>query len=307
MTQARNDDAVTAEVKRPDELRAQIARLPVTMRPSMNQQLAAWATLFPFEQKRLRGFLSGVASFSPPELEALTGPLRALEAKMEVARWNFSEAADTMENASQLARSPYYAEWRREVQRVFAAIDRAARDSAPVQTAPGRLVLLVLPESLPVPPMAGWKPWDARARVFRVAGEAKRIAELALGGATGLPPQLAAQTGGESADCWLIDADAQLGSLLPAAPPPVSLLDYATLKPFRDRFLGEVNTVPKDIQATDQTLAAVRRENWDRWWPASLAGQERLRSFVVELFLSGNGAMIFSNAFVEWAASEALR
>jgi hypothetical protein len=32
-----------------------------------------------------------------------------------------------------------------------------------------------------------------------------------------------------------------------------------------------------------------------------------LRNFVINLFLSGNGALIFSNAFVEWAGSEALR
>jgi hypothetical protein len=32
-----------------------------------------------------------------------------------------------------------------------------------------------------------------------------------------------------------------------------------------------------------------------------------LRNFVVDLFLSGNGALIFGNAFAEWAASEALR
>jgi hypothetical protein len=38
-----------------------------------------------------------------------------------------------------------------------------------------------------------------------------------------------------------------------------------------------------------------------------VANQPRLRRFVIELFLSGNGAVIFSNAFVEWAAAEALR
>ncbi len=54
-------------------------------------------------------------------------------------------------------------------------------------------------------------------------------------------------------------------------------------------------------------MAAVRHEDWNRWWPPELAGQERLRSFVIDLFLSGNGALNFSNAFVEWAASEALR
>jgi len=69
--------------------------------------------------------------------------------------------------------------------------------------------------------------------------------------------------------------------------------------PFRDKFLAEINTAPKNIQASDQPRAAVRREDWDRWWAAELAGQERLRNFVIDVFLSGNGALNFSNAFVE--------
>jgi hypothetical protein len=32
-----------------------------------------------------------------------------------------------------------------------------------------------------------------------------------------------------------------------------------------------------------------------------------MRRFVIDLFLSGNGAFIFSNAFVEWGVAEALR
>jgi hypothetical protein len=84
-------------------------------------------------------------------------------------------------------------------------------------------------------------------------------------------------------------------------------LSYAVLKSFRDKFLEKTNTIPKNIQATDQIVAALRREDWQPWWPAELAGQHRLHHFVMEVFLSGNGALIFSNAFVEWAASEALR
>src|SRR5207245_1426981 len=76
---------------------------------------------------------------------------------------------------------------------------------------------------------------------------------------------------------------------------------------FRDEFLSRVNTVPKDIKGTDEILARVRRENWDKLWPADLAGQTRLRSFVIDLFLSGNGALIFPNSFVQWASTEALR
>lgn len=112
---------------------------------------------------------------------------------------------------------------------------------------------------------------------------------------------------GASADCWLIDADSSLGNLLGSPSPPASVLEYRALKEFRDQFLAQVNTVPKDIEATDRVLSAMRKQNWDAWWPSSLRGQTRLRSFLVELFLSGNGALIFSNAFVQWTCSEAMR
>jgi hypothetical protein len=97
--------------------------------------------------------------------------------------------------------------------------------------------------------------------------------------------------------------------LSPLSPVAASSLSYIALKPFRDRLLAELNKAPKDIQATDEIIANLRREAWDAWglWPAEVANQPGLRKFVIDLFLSGNGAVIFSNAFVEWAAAEALR
>jgi hypothetical protein len=292
--------------------RREIARLPLTMQPALNQQLRAWEDLFPFEQKRTTQFLYCVSLFQPAELEVLTGPLRRLEAQMGVAQWNFSREADTMENASQLARSPFYAAWRKEVQNVFSAIEAKAPNSATPESTRGRLVLLVLPESLPIKSIAAQTPWDARGKEFPIHGDPRQILEEALRGPSALPSLVASQESADptaaSADCWLIDADATLGSLLDSAnPAPASVLQYRVLKDFRNQFLAQVNTVPKDIEATDQVLAAMRRQDWAKWWPVSMAGQNRLRNFVVELFLSGNGALIFSNAFVEWAASESIR
>ena len=43
------------------------------------------------------------------------------------------------------------------------------------------------------------------------------------------------------------------------------------------------------------------------WCPREVVADPALREFVRTLYLSGNGAVIFGNSFVEWAASEALR
>ncbi|HUD15438.1 MAG TPA: hypothetical protein VMQ56_17430 [Terracidiphilus sp.] len=296
-----------------DAFRGSIERLPVTMRPSLNQQMSQWTTLFPFEQNRVAQFIKGVETFSPAALDGLTAPLWALEKKMGVKQWNFSEASDTIENASQLARSAYYAEWRREVQRVFEAINTASRESAPIQNSYPRLILLFLPRSLPVDPLFAWKRWDPRGREIKISGGSERLCELVLQGHAGLSSiaTLASHQGSrESSDLWLIDAEAKLsGMLSPLSRMNACSLSFAALKPFRDRFLAELNKASKDIQATDEIIANLRHESWDAWglWPGEVSSQPRLRRFVIDLFLSGNGAVIFSNAFVEWAASEALR
>lgn len=312
MTTAFQEEPLQLESSVQDSYRHEIARLPLTMRPALHKQLRQWDDLFPFERNRLMNFFGGIESMTPPQMDALTRPLRSLEERMDLTKSGFTEDDDTMQNASLLARSPYYAQWRTEVQRVFTAIETAARSLEPPSRDEGRMIFVVLPESLPVNSVAALKPWDPRALEYRIDGDPRRVSELALGGATGLPVLLSGQSHAAadktSSDCWLIDADACLGGMLPTRSPNLAtLLEYSALHSFRDKVLAEVNTVPKDIAVTDQTLSAMRRQNWDAWWPASLAEQDRLRSFVLELFLSGNGALIFSNAFVQWCASEALR
>jgi len=304
MNELRNSPSVEA-------YRHLIERLPLTIRPSLHQQLDQWEMLFPFEQNRIAVFFRGVEALQPAALDGLTAPLRALEGKMGVARWNFTENAETMENASQLARSAYYAEWRGDVQKVFDAINSAARDAVPPSASPARLLLLILPQNLPLDPKTVWKGWDGRGSTIRIAGDARKITELALQDHSDLPALLTLlerQGDSDSSNLWLIDAEAKLNTLLPvASSADACRLSLAALRPFRDQFLADLNTIPKNIQGADQIIAAIRQKDWQRLWPADPAGEARLRNFVLELFLSGNGALIYPNSFVEWSASEALR
>lgn len=287
--------------------REEIARLPLTMRPRLNQQLSGWDYLFPFEQNRLAQFLRGLSLYKPEELNALTRALRALELKMGVTEWSFSVLRDTMANASQLARSPYYVEWRREVQRVFTNIELKAADSAHAEPPWARLIFLILPDSLPIKSIPGAAPWDTRGVEFKISGDSSHVSEMAFRGSEEIFCNLVSQSDPGGADCWVVDAEARLGKMLGSCTFPISILEYRALQNFRDRFLSEANTVPKDIEGADEILEAMRNENWEEWWPPAMRGQARLRNFVVELFLSGNGALIFPNAFVQWACSEALR
>ena len=54
---------------------------------------------------------------------------------MGVAHWNFSTDGDTVENASLLARSEYYPEWRRTVQQIFEAVNSTVVSSLTTRNA----------------------------------------------------------------------------------------------------------------------------------------------------------------------------
>ncbi len=283
-----------------------IKRLPVTMRPSLNGQFTAWDTLFPFEQQRLKDFMRGVESFNPSALDALLAPMRRLEGKMGVQSWNFDQTADTMENASLLARSAAFSEWRAQVQYIYDAVETAAHASAQRPGAQSRLVVAILPRSLPFEPAKVWSKWGDGGAELSIDGDATHITELLLQGPSSVRDLLVQQGSIETSDLWLIDGGSGF-STTSVSQGVASTLTCAALGHLRERVLAQVNTVPKSIEVTDQTLASIRGKNWDPWWPPELKDEARLRRFVIDLYLSGNGALIFSNAFVEWAASEAIR
>ncbi len=286
--------------------RKSIARLPVTLRPALNGQLAQWETLFPYERGKVREFLRGISGLEPAALDSLMLPLHKLESRMGVDRWNFSQASDTVENASLLARSEYYGEWREEVRRIYAAIEAAAGQTGKSAPAFPGLAIAILPASLPFDHTTVWKRWPGRGTAISIDGDAARIPELLLQGPSSICPLLARQGAGDSANLWLIDAESHL-KVLTADAHAASVLSWTSLLNLRDHVLERVNTVPRSLEITDRTLAEIRTENMDGFFPPELEGQPRLRRFLIDLYLSGNGALIFSNAFVQWAASEAVR
>lgn len=291
----------------PLSLRRIAARLPLTVQPSVVQQLNEWPMLFPFERNRLIRFLNSVDTLDATELAELAAPLKSVENKMGVAHWNFSTTRNTMENSGQLARSEYYGEWRLAVDQFMSGID--AR-SASIAHEPTRhtLVVIVLPDNLPVLAETAWGPWKSEGTTIPIRGDASSICELLLRGRPPIGASPMQHSNSESSDTWVIDAEVrpekEVGPDLFAS---VSCLRWALFEPFRARFLAELNAIPKDIHTASQNMTALQQKDWSRWWPAELAGHDRLKNFMVELYLSGNGALIFSNAFVEWAAAEALR
>ena len=121
------------------------------------------------------------------------------------------------------------------------------------------------------------------------------------------------RSNGSPADTWVLDAGTELiEEVLGPEPSRASarsatMLGYDRLKPFRESFSHEMNSMRKDLADADSVFARLRQVDVTPWCPPEVASQPVIREFLRSLFLSGNGALMFGNSFVEWAASEAFR
>jgi hypothetical protein len=68
-----------------------------------------------------------------------------------------------------------------------------------------------------------------------------------------------------------------------------------------------MNTMRKDLADADAVFDRLRKVDVIPWCPPEVAADPAIREFLRSLYLTGNGAVIFGNSFVEWAASEAFR
>jgi hypothetical protein len=296
-----------------------LSRLPLTFLPFVNQQLGQWDYLFPNERNSVQRLLIYVASLNDNESSALFRDIVALEDKMGVRHWQFSTREQTIENSSELARSPWFQDWRRAVQAVFDAADRSAQHPhGTPESSRQRLVLLELPRVLPLNPARIWRQWQGIGKPVQLELNSAAAATAPLAALLrGTSPEIglldAARNHSSSAhaDAWVIDAGRELiDSLAPHETSDNSfpvLLSYARLDACRENFSREMNTMRKDLADADAVWNRLRKVEVAAWCPPEVAADAAVREFVRSLYLSGNGAVIFGNSFVEWAASEAFR
>jgi hypothetical protein len=301
-----------------------LKRLPITFLPFVNQQLNQWDHLFPNERQSIERLLLYVAGLSPEQSADLFHDVVEIEEKMGVRHWDFSTTEQTIQNSSLLARSPYFQDWRRAVQAVYDAADSPALKTSGAAVKPGnRLVLLDIPLPLPTVPESVWRRWQGIGRPLKLdlglsSGRASAL-ELLL---TGIPNVDGVRSGGlldaarsrsnaPSADVWVIDAgkslvDAALGqeSATTKAAKAI-LLSNGRLGLYRQSFSHEMNTMHKDLADADVVYDRLRKVDVTPWCPAEVADEPAVREFLRSLYLTGNGAVIYGNSFVEWAASEA--
>ena len=303
-----------------------LKRIPLTFLPFVNQQLRQWNYLFPNERQSVERLLLFVAGLTPDQSTTLFRNVVELEDKMGVRHWHFNTNEQTIQNSSLLAASPYFQEWRQAVQAVYDAADASALKTDGAATQPERkLVLLDIPLDLPVDAETVWRRWQGIGRPIKLelsqSGNSATAFEALLTGksdsaggrSAGLLDMVTSRHDSSPANTWIIDAGKGLvDSVLDStpsitAPATATILGYARLDRYRQNFSHEMNTIPKDLGGADAVFDHLRTVDVVPWCPAEVGANPAIREFVRALYLSGNGAVIFGNSFVQWAASEAFR
>lgn len=299
-----------------------LKRLPITFLPFTRQQLRDWGYLFPYERRSILHLLLYLASLNDEQLASLFREVIQLEEKMGVRGWQFSTDEQTIQNASLLARSPYYQDWRKAVQKVFDAADQHAEKEKPRGAESNRLILLAMPQRLPLDRSKVWQGWHGVGRPLRLdlalptsSGETQSPAEALLSGGDGgrLLEVISRRSNASPADAWIVDAGTGLvDCALQQEPsgrgaPTATLLSHERLATYRQNFSREVNTMRKDLADADAVFDHLRKADVTPWCPAEVASAPVIREFLRTLYLSGNGALIYGNSFVEWSSSEAFR
>jgi len=277
---------------------AVLHRLPRTMAASMNEQLARVEFLFPVEQRLLKGRLEWLESLDPAQFNRLFATLKNIETRMQLSPRPKDNEAFSIENTAIIARSPLYPEWRREAERVFAAIDDGVEKLHPALSIP-RMLFCVLPAGLP----AASDPWrDTPSGGIPVLLETEfgAIQKDLLTAITRRkrPPELEPIQW-----TWIVACEAPPYSEFS----PATLVTWDETAKLRRTFLDSLNDVHRTLHSVDQTMSALERVDLSPLLPSRLTADMRLREFVRSLLLSGNGSLVINNSFVQWCASEALR
>lgn len=294
-----------------------LKRLPLTFLPFVNQQLHQWEFLFPNEQNSVERLLLYVADLTPERCSILFRGVLRLEEKMGVRHWDLSTSEQTIRNSSELARSPYFQDWRAAVLAVYDAAESASiqKGSAPDVH---RAILLEIPKALALDAATAWDRWvgvgkivnlDRRSETDGLSPLGQLLESMFAKPTLAGPGNLAVG----NSNAWILDAGGGLIDSLVLRhadnlnkSTPV-LLSYGRLERCRRSFSHEMNTMRKDLADADAVFDRLRGIDIAPWCPPEVAGHAAVREFVRSLFLSGNGAVIFGNSFVEWAASEAFR
>lgn len=273
-----------------------LARLPRTFAPALNEQVRSWDVLFPAERRTINAQLGWLSKLPGPEFQKLFEPLSKLESRMDLPTWTPDTARVSINDTGVLVRSPYYPQWRAEVEKVFTTIDSGVKASSKTADM-NRALVCVMPAGLTLPPGVIWPSLETQGRWIPLE---QPFGELLPGLWSGIAVR-AMPHGLEPVECtWFFE----YARGTPAADAAVRL-SFDELAGVRREFLSRINLISRDLRKADRVYEELRHCDL-RPWLGSGARRD-VSEFIRNLFLSGNGAVLFGNSFVEWGAAEAMR
>ena len=279
-----------------------LARLPTTFVPVLNEQLANWGQLFPAERRPIRTSMEYLDSLPEEEFRSLLGPIFDLEAKMDLASWSGDRSRLSIQDTSRLARSPHYPQWRVEVEKLFENIHQATVKAEDPARARNKLVVVIMPAGLPEDSGQRWQRMARRGRWYQLAEPFGKVLGPLVGA---LADRESHQTTEPIEHTWILESATELTPF--GDRETVTLLSFEELEKARVHFSRKLNEIDKVMESLDQTYTDLRSDDMTKLLRGPARDDVRLREFIRELFLSGNGAVQFCNSFVQWGASEILR
>lgn len=277
------------------------ARLPASFLPALRDRLRQWDLLFPAEQRLLRAQLEYLAGLTQAESRKLFEKVSALESKMDLKQWSAAGDRVTIAGTAALARSPIYPAWRAEMESIFAEIDRGVESAATLKPR-HRAVITVLPEAPAADISSLWPHIAPRGKWVKLDGPFGQSLDSLIRAidARSLPSGL------EPVEkTWALESSSRL-TTRKLAPASVTL-SFERLTAMRREFLDRLNAITKTLRSADEAHSRLQEVELAKYLGGGFEAEPRVREFVRSLLLSGNGALVFGNPFVQWGSTETLR
>jgi len=293
------------------EHRELLERLPVTFRANLGVEIGRWPTLFAPEKAYLRALLERLAALTTPEFAETFAGLRRVEAEAGCGEVRGGDPRSVQDRTQALLRRKgQFPSWRREVDQVFQRLQPRVEERLYPKGSPRRLVVVVYGQGIAIQRDQLWRQLRAigtriplRLEGAAASGPFLRALFAGLLSAPGEPAGL------DPHATWIVDAGEALHDLCEESAAAGSAravgLSYSRLRGYREELSRSLYRRVLAGVSSPQELADFARALDIR--PLAGTADEVVRAFVRDVFLGGNGTLLVSNTFVEWAAVQALK
>lgn len=278
---------------------ALLNKLPRTFVPALNEQFRNWDLLFPAERRTISTQMEWLGALPDADFKGLFEPIVTLEKQMDLPPWNPATDRLSVTDTGILVRSPHYQEWRAQVERIFEKVDAGVAAQGKLKRS-NKLIVAVMPAGLASHPGSLWPKLEAEGKWVSLTAPFAEVLPVLYRGIAEREPRPEIEPLERT---WVFEYDLKLSATNVGA--PVVGLSFDQLGPVRHEFLKRLNYVKRDLPTLDLTYDDLRRLDLQPLF-AEQAPVD-VREFTRNLFLSGNGALLFGNSFVQWGASEAFR